>query len=315
MSLKTAARKSVILKCLYFLCTDLLAGWRLAIGHTDTLSGRRHAGLDVDQSLTYIERLHTDYLAYAEVSAIEGKVCEIGPGDNFGLAVTLLSHGASEVHAIDRFRSQRDPVSQRRIYAALAQKLAPTEPFDGPPDETTIRGFHYHANQPAESYFRDAGLTFDAVVSRAVLEHLYDPISALDDMYASLAPGGRLIHRIDLRDHGMFAGHHPLTFLTIADSFYRWMVRYTGRPNRVRLDSYCEWHAASGAGGGLAITRLAGIESEFPALSWDELPRSSREQAMAAAAVIRPRLASRFKHIDDRDLAVAGCVLVACKPK
>lgn len=315
MSLRTAARKSVILKCLYFLSTDLFAGWRLAAGQRNTLSGARHADLDVSQSLAYIERLHTDYLAYGGVSAIEGRVCEIGPGDNFGLAVTLLARGADEVHAIDRFHPQRDPEQQRRIYAALEETFVAAKPFDGPPDETSIRGLYYHANQPAESFFRTTGLTFDAVISRAVLEHLYDPLSALDDMYATLAPGGLLIHRIDLRDHGMFAGHHPLTFLTIADTLYRRMVRFTGRPNRVRLDSFRKWHAASGAGGGLSITRLAGIEREFPALAWDELPCPDREAAVAATAAIRPRLASRFMHIDDRDLAVTGCVLVVCKPK
>ena len=51
-----------------------------------------------------------------------------------------------------------------------------------------------------------------------MLEHLYDPLAALDGMAASLAPGGTLNPPwIDFRDHGMFAGHHPLTYLTIPD--------------------------------------------------------------------------------------------------
>ena len=314
MNFRTIAKKSVFLRCLYFLFTDLLAGWRLIVGQRHTSSGRRHASLDVAQSLAYIERLYTDYLAYAEISVIKGRVCEIGPGDNFGLAVTLLAHGADEVQAIDRFYPQRDPARQRRIYAALDEKFAATEPFDGPPDETNIRRFQYHAGQPAETYFHTTGQNFDAIVSRAVLEPLYDPISALDGMYSTLAPGWLLLHRIYLRDHGMFAGHHPLTFLTIADPFYRLMVRYTGRPNRLRLNSYRNWHADSGARGGLKITRLAGDKREFPALTWDELSASDREAALAVAAAIRPRLASRFKNIEDCDLAITGCVLVARKP-
>lgn len=65
------------------------------------------------------------------------------------------------------------------------------------------------------------------------MEHLFDPVAALDGMLEALRPGGTLVHRIDLRVHGMFRGQHPLTFLTLPDAIYTRMTRNSGRPNRV----------------------------------------------------------------------------------
>ena len=96
-----------------------------------------------------------------------------------------------------------------------------------------------------------------------VLEHLFDPIGALRDMAKSLKPGGCLIHRIDLRDHGMFLNHHPLTYLTINELIYRRMTSESGRPNRILIHRYREWLEESNLDGEIRITRLAGIKNEF----------------------------------------------------
>lgn len=314
VKLKILAKRSVLLTCAYYLFDDWRTRRRWAAGRLDTTSGTRHAQLDLDASLAYIEKVYADYLAYAGCPRFTGRVAEIGPGDNFGVALLLLGNGAEEVHAIDRYRPQRDPVHQAAIYQALADRHGLADRFTGPPGEATLRGLHYHPGRPAETFFHGTSIRFNAILSRAVIEHLYDPAAALTDMFRAVQPGGVMVHRIDLRDHGMFTGHHPLTSLTIPEAVYRRMTRGSGRPNRVLLPAYRNWLKTSGARGSLRITRLAGVEAEVGPADWDNLDPALTRRALECVAAVRPSLAAGFKNLPDEDLAVSGCLLVARRP-
>ena len=308
---RRAVRRSTALTCAWYLVDDWRAARRIARGDFSTRSGARHKALSLAESLAYIDSIHRDYLAYAGRDRFAGAIAEIGPGDNFGLAMRLLGDGADTVHAIDRYASERDADQQAAIYRALAEKHGLGALFDGAPGEGNLRGLRYHPGRPAETFFADSGLRIDAILSRAVLKHLYDPIGALDDMAAALNPGGILVHRIDLRDHGMFDGRHPLTFLTVPDTIYGAMTRASGRPNRISLPAWRDWLKRSGLRGTLRITRLAGVPGEIAPASWDEIDETTRETALAKVRTIRRKLAAGPAALDDRDLAVAGCVLVA----
>ncbi|MDP6352264.1 MAG: methyltransferase domain-containing protein [Alphaproteobacteria bacterium] len=312
--LKSAIRRSLALTCAWYLLDDWRARRRLARGTLETRSGTRHARLGIEASLSYIEKIHGDYLAYAGRPRFTGTVAEIGPGDNFGVAALLLGHGAEAVHAIDRYRPVRDDTGQAAIYAALSDRHRLADCFDGPPSERTIRCLTYHPGQPAESFFANAGIRFDAVLSRAVLEHLYDPLRALDHMAAALNPGGIMVHRIDLRDHGMFAGLHPLTFLTLPEGLYRRMTAGAGRPNRVLAPAWRDWIGSSGLRGSLRVTRLAGLPGEIAPARWPDIDPALRARALATVGTIRPRLAPALAKLADQDLAISGCVLIAEKP-
>ena len=63
--------------------------------------------------------------------------------------------------------------------------------------------------------------------------------------------------------------------------------------------------------GTLRVTRLAGVPGEIAPAAWDEIDASIRETALATVRAIRPRLAAGPAALDERDLAVAGCLLVA----
>ncbi len=89
------------------------------------------------------------------------------------------------------------------------------------------------------------------------------------------------------------------------------MTRASGRPNRVQLPAWRDWLKRSGLRGTLRITRLAGVPGEIAPASWDEVDATVRETALATVRAIRPKLAAGPAALDDRDLAVAGCVLVA----
>lgn len=313
MSLSHQIKRITTLACAYY----LVAGWNrrrhLRRGVIRTRSGTRHAGLDIEASLAYIETVWQEYLAWAARPALNGRIVEIGPGDNFGVALMFLANGASELIAIDKFAPERDPVRQAAIYRALCERYCLAQYFEGEPTEATIRNFLYLPGVSAEHYFSNAPRPFDVVISRAVLEHLDDPLAALDDMWANLRSDGLLLHRIDLRDHGMFAGAHPLTFLTIGARVYRAMTSEIGLPNRVLLPVYRDFLRRRGWPVRLGITRLVGVPSEFPALGWEQLPEESRHAALAAVRHIRPKLALSFREMSDEDLAVSGFVLVVEK--
>jgi SAM-dependent methyltransferase len=300
-------KRSPALTCAYYLFDDWRARRRLARGIVETRSGSRHARLELSQSLAYIERVAEDYLVYAGRERFAGRVAEIGPGDSQGVALVMLARGAAEVHTVDRYRSQRDPATEAAIQRALAERQG--HRFDGRAEPFRVTE---HSGAPAETFFRATPMTFDWIVSRAVLEHLYDPIGALDAMFASLNPGGVMVHRVDLRDHGMFAGHHPLTFLTVPERLYRAMTRGAGRPNRVLAPAYRAWLAR--VPGSARITRLAGEADEFAPAPWDALDAAARERACATVRAIRDRLARPLRGLADEDLAISGIVLVAHKP-
>jgi len=314
MSLASLIKRCPNLTAAYYLYNDWQTGRRWAKGQLGTASGSRHAKLGLDESLAYIEKVTTDYFRYADRSRFTGAVAEIGPGDNFGVALRILGQGATVVHAVDKFKSFRDPHRQTLIYQALAEQHGLTHIFNGAPSEATLRGLVYHSGSPAEIFFRTAGLNFDAVLSRAVLEHLADPLMALDDMIKTLSPGGIMVHRIDFRDHGMFAGSHPLTFLTFSKEWWRRMTQHSGRPNRVLFPIWQQWLARSGLRGSLKITRLVGVKEEVGPAIWTDLPQILREQSLQTVRQIRPKLARAFQGLSDEDLAIAGCVLVVEVP-
>lgn len=302
------------LACAYY----LVQGWwrrrQLRRGNIATRSGSRHADLNLAGSLKYIERVWCDYLIYAGRTSIGGRIVEIGPGDNFGVALLFLKGGAEHVIAIDKFASQRDDERQSAIYRALGERHGLADLFDGPPSEAAIRRLTYLPGMPAERYFTGDVAPYDAVLSRAVLEHLDDPLLALDSMWSRLRPGGLLLHRIDLRDHGMFTGNHPLTFLTIGAGLYRAMTAETGWPNRIMLPVYRDFLKQRGWPARLGITRLVGVSDEFPAMPWEQLPADRRQRALTQVRAVRPKLAAPFRTLADEDLAVAGFVLLAEKP-
>lgn len=314
MNLRSLVRRSLWLSCAYYVFDDWRAGRRLAHGRLETRSGSRHAGLDLAASLAYVDRVHAEYLRDGGIARFQGIVAEIGPGDNFGVALCMLAGGADHVHALDRYRPLRDDERQRPIYHALAERAGHRALFAGSPGEHSIRGVTHHTGMPAETFFQGHIGRFDAIVSRAVLEHLYDPLGALDDMVRALKPGGIMIHRVDLRDHGMFAGRHPLTFLTIPSWLYRRMSRNAGRPNRVLLPDYRDWLARSDCTGSLKVSRLVGVAGDFAPVAFDALERGAFERACALVRAIRPCLAAPFRRLADEDLAISGIVLVARKP-
>jgi SAM-dependent methyltransferase len=324
--LRRTAKKSRTLVILHHLYDNWLARSQFNSGSIETESGTTHASCLVESSTDYINRVFEDYLAYAGLSQdmLQGKrVLELGPGDNAGVALKFLLAGARQVVCLDRFFSKRDERKHSQIYQALREPLNEEQRllFDQVLDPLTglsrdpqkLLLIFGTPIEEAEKILQPE--SFDLVVSRAVLEHVYDTDQALAVIHRLLARGGYMIHKIDLRDHGMFSGnHHPLTFLTIADTVYRLMTRDSGKPNRRLIGYYRRKMRELDFDATFLITQIVGEEREI--VPHKEKVVAHVDYADSASRLvdqIRPRLQAEFKQMTNEDLLVSGIFLVAKK--
>ena len=327
-ALKVWARRSRTAIVAY----KIYANWRLKRRHRrgaiETQHGSTHAGKTTGESLTYIQAQFRDYLRYSGLREhdLRGKrVLELGPGDNVGVALRFLAAGAARVVCVDKYASTRDVAQQRQIYLALRDSLSPGQraAFDA-----AIRlGREVEILKERLRMIQGRGLEdsavslaeeppFHLIVSRAVVEEIYDPgpvFRAADDL---LVPGGHVVHKIDLGDYGMFsgAGMHPLTFLTIPEFLYRRMARDSGLPNRKRMSYYRGAVARLGYESKVFVSSLLGAGLLEPHKEPGELSDVHWKRARGGVDQIRARLDRLFRGLTDEDLSVTGIFLVGRKP-
>jgi SAM-dependent methyltransferase len=309
-------------KALAYVADDLGRGLRQRLGRIGSESGSTHRALAVEESVGYVEAVFADYMTYGGLDHLGGTAAEVGPGDNAGVGLLLRAAGCASVELIDRFRSYRSPEQQRRIYQALADRHEVPGPPDGGWDDSRLPGVVWRLGSSAEEYFaqqaRDGGRRYDLIVSRAALEHLYDPLGALRSMAACLCPGGRMLHKIDFRDHGMFTPAHPeLTFLRYPGPVYRQMTQRSGRPNRVLLHRYRalarELAGPAGLYTTILVTSLVGEGEITPHVPFAELPAAALRRAVQQVDAGRRHFAAEFAGVSSADLAVTGIFWVGTR--
>jgi SAM-dependent methyltransferase len=273
------------------------------------LTGQTGRGAAESESVAgvaqYFMRSFYDYFEVLGVpqgdieSFLRGKtLLEYGPGDTPGVALLMAAHGAQKVFCVDRFPmltlSGRNAAVLRQLVDALApEPRARAEAaiqHDGS-DAVSLRPEYI------EYLVRRSGLAglrseADLVISRAVLEHVDDLYGTFADMAAALKPGGRAVHQVDLKSHGLHR-RNPLDFLSWPPALWALMYSHKGVPNRWRVDRYREALGACG----LKIERLS----------------PTTRAALADIEQVRPHLAAPFRGLCDEDLAWLGFWLVCRK--
>jgi hypothetical protein len=284
----------------------------------DTSLGSTHARLSVEESVRYVESVVEDYRTYGGVKDGTGRVAEIGPGDSAGVALVLRSLGYTQIDLVDRFASVRDPRQQAAVYRELARRHHLDDLRRGDDwREDALQGITWHIGEPAETFFRRArheGVSYGAVVSRAVLQYLYDPLGCLTDMVHCLTPGGVTAHKIGLRDHGLLTPyHHELSWLEIPAPVYRQMVSHSGGVNRIMLHRYREWldrmKSEVPIRARLFVTHLVGVGPIEPHVLLEDIAPSLMATAVNEVRRHQSRLAREFRAVDPADLAVTGVFL------
>lgn len=285
---------------------------------------------DPAQSLSYLNDVYGDYFAYSGLarSSIEGKtVLEVGPGENLGVGLNFIADGAARVVSADRFRSLRPPVEQVQVYRRLIDGFDATH-RSRVEKVLTLHEGDYKVDSGVFTYLTDTALesldrqfarhTFDVIVSRAVLEHIFDVDRALENMDLLLKPGGIMIHEVDLRDHGMFTryGLNPLTFLTFGEGSWRLMSSHNGSPNRAPMKHYVENLNRRGYDTSILKVHAIGDACEEVKVHKKELELGDDydDALLKAVKGIRPWLDREFALLSDQELLVGAFFLVGRKP-
>ncbi len=311
------------------LLRNLQSRIRSAVGSSGASVGATHMGLDLQSSLAYIRRVYDEYLRFGGLSEADlaGKrVLEIGPGDNLGVPLLFLAAGAAHATGLDKFYSHRDAGQQVRIYEALRQQLNASQQglFDrairlGQEPEFIPEYLRYvYGVGIEEADQRLAGEQFDLVLSRVALQDVVLFEETFQVMDRLLSPGGMMVHKIDLRDYGLFPRnlHHPLTFLTVSDPIYHMMISHRGFPNRHRIGDYRKVLGGFGYEASFLVTDLLGVPGELPTpLSVVRAGVDFGDETKRLIGSIRPRLLPRFRALSDEDLAVQAFFAVVRKPR
>lgn len=205
----------------------------------------------VDKSVIYINEVYEDYIVNAGLkkSNFEGKdILEVGPGENFGVALRFLASGARRVICVDKFNSLLDNEKQFKVYSKLINQLT-SEERNRLLDVISLNSNKFSINENRLKFVNVSieQLTshlkpscFDFIISRAVLEHVFKIDEALITMDALLKSGGYMLHEVDFRDHGIFTNYnlHPLTMHEIDDKMWNAMASNLGAPNRKMMGFY-----------------------------------------------------------------------------
>ena len=302
---------------------------RFASGVIETEHGSSHRSKSLIESLSYIEEQFADYLRYSGLTPeqLEGKqILELGFGDNVGVALKFSAAGAARVVCVDKFYSSRDAQREREIYQALRERLseAERERFDKAVDlrdgikfdEARLRVVNGLDLEQAATVLTKDSLSFDIVISRAVIEEIFEPKNFFQAADRVLARGGLSLHKIDLSDYGIFAdgGMHPLTFLTIPDWIYDRMATDSGIPNRKLIGYYKQQMKELGYSARFLITGIAGRGSVEPHKEQVELGPDYGKDTIAIIEQIRPRLCRQYRDLPAEELLINGIFVVAEKP-
>lgn len=314
----TFIKKCFWLNCTYYLIDNFLAKLSGYTGNIETDSGKAHMGRTIDSSLAYIEEVFNDYKKYSGVHHFSGQVAEIGPGDNCGVGLLFLSDGCESIDLVDRFYSKRNSQQQAVIYEALIKFYPQLSKHLGDfdiNDENSFRGVqrYYGETAAAEKFFNQENY-YNFIVSRAVLEHVYNPQLAIGKMVFALKKDGVLLHKVDLRDHGMFSGYlHELSFFEVPDRLYPWLVKDAGRPNRILINSYRQVLNEHIPDHKILITRLAGVGNIEPHLPYEKIDSTLRNQSLDYIKSVRANFSKSLRLISNEDLSVTGIFIVAHK--
>ncbi len=290
-----------------------------------TLGIRRHQSgstllrIGVPASIAYTLGCFEDYLRYGGVEPgyLAGKhVIEVGPGDSLGVALCFLAHGAASVTTLDRFHPDRDQDLVARVHAGMLERLpekgrgrarAALEAFECGATDGPLRCLQRVSIERAARQLPAA--CADLIVSRAVLEHVYDLDAAWASMNTLLRPGGRMWHKVDLRAHGFFDWFHPLRFLCFGDRAWERIASPDPTINRARRHVYSDLCARANVRTKVLVTHVLGRDEILPHVP--DLVRGVHygEGDVALLAALRPRLAPRFRDLTDEELLVTGIFL------
>lgn len=308
----------------YLILAKLIVQNRLAISKSKTDWVCTLGEFDPHQRAQYARDVFNDYFYYSKISteSLSGKhVLEIGPGEHFGVALLCLAHGALKVTCLDRFPSLLPEKEQLLVYKTLVEELnekgIETDSFikiSASDFQISADRFEHLANLPIEEL--QTKQKFDFILSRAVLEHVYDLDLSIAAMDRVLNAGGTMVHEVDFRDHAIFTsyGLNPLTFLMFSDSVWKTATNNLGAPNRKLENSFRTLLTKYGYDYRILKILAVGSDKKFHVERLQEGLTHDQKQTELIHST-RAKLSAEYKNIPEQDLLTSGIFFTATKLK
>jgi hypothetical protein len=280
------------------------------------------------REVTRTQEIYANYLRYVgwDNQQVAGKrMLELGPGAHMGVPLLFAADGAHYVAGLDKFVPLQTGTYFRSFYMRLRDTLGTAEKVNF---DRAIRlepkielrpeqALHIYGKELSDSIDELGPGRYDLIASNAVIEEMYDPAPLFKAQDRLLRPGGVMVHKIDLRDYGMFTKYDfpALEFLTVPEWAYRRMAEASGQPNRLRVNYYRDLMVRLGYTSRIYVTWLVGVDHEIVPAKEQVRPEMDYPNAsLGMIRDIRPRLAGPFRNVGDSDLIVLGIYLVARKP-
>jgi len=299
--------------------------------HTD--SGMRHWDKETHESLRYIDETFKTYLEYADIGVnfLKGKrILEIGPGDNFGVALKFIAAGANQVVCIDKFYTRRRIKQQKEIYQSMREQLDvdSKKNFDDAirlSDDIEINkdrllyiystDRNYGIDEP-ENILSLGLKSFDLIASSYVLEHVHNLDAAFFVMNSLLKNDGLMVHKIDLSDHGLFSqkGMHPLEFLTVPEFVWRLMTKDSGKVNRKLINYYRNALKKYSYTGKILISKILNEKNELEPYQQNiKCNIDFLEKTLSTIRKRKLKMVFPYNRLDEKDILVSGILFVGKK--
>ena len=290
-----------------------------AVGYLATDSGTTHSDLSLEESLDYIENVFADYQRISNIPQFSGKIAELGPGDSAGVGLMFLAHGAEQVDLADRFYSRRSHEAHEKVYRSLAakypvlDKILATAKFNQFESLPNLK--RYYGTKASGEAFFDENRGYNVIVSRSVLEHVDQPQVVLCKMYKALNVGGVLIHKVDLRDHGMYTPYsESVKFLELPQWLYRIMTYGSGYPNRFLFHDYKKTLLELDPKSEFYIAGLHGIDEDMSVgYKLEDIPIQWKQHSIDFIEKHRFKFSAIFKNVASEELMVSSFFFVSRK--
>jgi SAM-dependent methyltransferase len=201
----------------------------------------------VDFTLRNVQYI-LNFLPNKDINYLQDKnLLEIGPGQDFGIALILADLGLKEVLLIDPYLIEWQEEYHLLFYKNLlsqAENKFPTIEFTSLKEviknnthQTSKLRYYAFGIENASEIENES---IDISISNACFEHFVYPELAIKELARITKKGGIGFHQIDLRDHRDYS--QPLEFLTFPDSVFNKIKKMTDAwyGNRLRYTEYNE---------------------------------------------------------------------------
>ncbi len=159
---------------------------------------------------------------------------EIGPGDNFSLALCMVYEGVNEVYLLDKFQKVYDQKSNLNLYKQIGNNQGKTFIED---DLKKLK--NVSSKKGLDIFIKQNKMKFDLIYSVSVLEHIWPLDEYLEYLRLLMTSKGKMVHIVNFTDHKMYSPDHDIHFFRrIPEFLYNPTMKLMGRPNRVLPSQY-----------------------------------------------------------------------------